>query len=76
MRAAVIAIDSVRRENLPSSYDEVLLKGFKKALKALDALKCCSMREAIIAIENWKASGMPSEAEAHELMVFHGWGRG
>jgi hypothetical protein len=73
--AQVISMGSVSRKELPSSNDEAGFAGFKKALYALGALKCCSMRETLTAIENWSESGMLSEREAHELMVFHGWGR-
>ena len=37
--------------------------------------KMCGMRETIVAIENWVASGLLSDAEANELMRYHGWGR-
>jgi hypothetical protein len=76
MSAEVIAIGSVPRSSLPSSYDEVFLDGFKKALHALDALKKCDMRETIVAIENWVGAGLVTEAQATELMHFHGWRRG
>ena len=33
------------------------------------------LRETIVAIENWVASGLLSDAEANELMRYHGWGR-
>jgi hypothetical protein len=73
----VIRMDSVPRSALPSSYDEARLEGFKLALKALSALKPCSMRETLSAIENWVASdcGLLTREEADELIRFHGWRR-
>lgn len=41
----------------------------------LEPLKMCGIRETIVAIENWVASGLLSDAEANELMRYHGWGR-
>jgi hypothetical protein len=73
----VIHIGSYRKSELASSYEEVRMEGFRRALKALDALKGCSMRETIVAIENWVASdcGLLTNAEASELFAFHGWRR-
>jgi hypothetical protein len=49
------------------------MKGFNKAL---DALKGCSMRETIIALENWEASELISETEVDVIFAWHGWRRG
>jgi len=67
----VIAMESVSRKDLPSSYEEVLLKGFMKALKAIRALRDCTMRERLIALENWEAAGMLSAREVDELVAFY-----
>jgi hypothetical protein len=72
----VIRIDAIPRSSLPSSTQEAELRGFTRALKALEALKCCSMRETVIAIQNWAAAGMVSEAEADAIFSYHGWRRG
>jgi hypothetical protein len=73
--AQVIEMDAVPRSNLPSSSEASELKGFKHALRELDALKVCDVRETRIAIENRVAAGFLSEAEADELFRWHGWKR-
>jgi hypothetical protein len=75
MRAQVLSIPSIARTSRHQWQEEAELKGFMKALKALDALKECSMRETVIALENWAASGLMSEAEVDALFQFHGWER-
>jgi hypothetical protein len=76
MRAQILSISSIPRSTLPSSREEAELRGFRKALRALESLKPCNKRETIVAIENWAAAGMLSEAEADELFEHHGWRRG
>ena len=71
----VIRMDSVPRSSLPSSYEDVRMEGFKRALWALDAVKVCNTRETLIAFENWSASGMLSEEEVDLLVKYHGWRR-
>ncbi|HEX3747615.1 MAG TPA: hypothetical protein VHW09_26955 [Bryobacteraceae bacterium] len=76
MTAKILSISSVPRSAAHQWKEEAVLEGFLKALKALTALKPCSTRETISALENWAASGMLSEAEVAALMEFHGWERG
>jgi hypothetical protein len=72
----VISISSVPRSSHHTWEEEASLAGFVKALKALDALKNCTMRETVIALENWASSGLMSEAEVEAIFAWHGWRRG
>ena len=72
----VIRMDSVPRSALPSSFEDVRMEGFRRALKALDALKVCTMREKVVALENWVAAGLFTEAEADAVFDFEIRGRG
>jgi hypothetical protein len=49
-------------------------KGLGRRLDRLEPLKMCGIHETIVAIENWLASGLLSDAEANELMRYHGLG--
>ena len=53
MTAQVLSISSMPRPSRHAWEEEANLAGFTKALKALYALRHCSMRETIIALENW-----------------------
>jgi hypothetical protein len=75
MQAQILSISSMPRTSNHAWEEEASLAGFRKALKALDALKGCSMRETIVALENWAASGLLSHAEVDALMAYHGWER-
>jgi hypothetical protein len=76
MTAQVLSISSMARTSSHAWEEEAELRGFTKALKALYALKHCSLRETIVALENWAASGLMSEAEVEEMFFYHGWRRG
>lgn len=76
MPAQILSISSMSRPAIHEWERESEFKGFTKALKALSAIKPCSVRESITALENWVASGLMSEAEVSAVFAFHGWERG
>ena len=73
----VISISSAPRSSNHTWESEAELRGFRKALKALEALKICNREETITAIKNWAAEdcGYLRPEEAQALMDWHGWGR-
>lgn len=76
MRAEVISISSLPRQNTHLWREEAQREGFTKALGVLKNLKECNMRETIIALENWETSGLLSKEDVDDLFQFHGWRRG
>jgi hypothetical protein len=75
MRAQVISIESVTRDAHREWSAELVQQGFDMALAAVDQLKCSSLEESKIAIENWVAAEKLTPAMRDALFLFYGWSR-
>ena len=73
MRAQVLSIGSVARDAHREWSAELIQQGFDMALAALDSLKCSSLEESKVAIENWMAAEKLTPAMRDALFLFHGW---
>jgi hypothetical protein len=70
----VIRMDSTPR---PAHHDweaKAALAGFEKALGLVKGLEPATDRERRVAIENWAAAGVLSEAERGVALDFYGMG--
>ena len=76
MRAQVIPISSLPRQATHEWRRDAEREGFTKALVALKSLRDCSMRETIVALQNWEESGLLGKEDVDDLFQFHGWRRG
>jgi hypothetical protein len=75
MRAEVISISSIPRQNVHNWEREAMLAGFTKALGILDSLRPATWKEAQTAMENWMRSEKLNEAERDALFQYFGWER-
>jgi hypothetical protein len=75
MSAQVIRMDSVSRACLKQGTADAVQEGFDKALAAVKSLNVCRSSEIKLAIENWAASDMLTEAQADSLCGYFGFER-